>query len=83
MEITLEKLRDLSVKAEEWSCRYDIEKEIYEDFLKEHEKVHKFIEDNPTHFASEKEHNEACCLSSFIIVCLLARINEINDSEDS
>lgn len=70
MEISLEKLRELSVKVEEWACRYDIEK------------VHKFIEENPAHFQSNKKHNEAYCLSGFIIICLLARLNEISDSEE-
>ena len=78
---TLE-LKALSVKVLEWVNRYDIEKSFYEDLFKEHEKNQKFIEDNPAHFHSKKEYDEACCLSAFIIICLLARINEINSSCD-
>lgn len=80
-EVTLAQLKDLSVKVEEWSGRYDIEKSVYEDLYLEHVKVHQFIENNPAHFKSNEEHNEAFCLSGYISICLLSRINEFNDNE--
>lgn len=80
--ISLEKLKELSIKVEEWANRYDIEKSFYEDLYSEHVKTHKFIETNPTYFQSKKDHTEALCLSGYISLCLLARINEINETED-
>lgn len=62
--------------------RYDIEKSVYEDLYREHEKVHQFIEKNPSYFQSKEEHNAAFCLSGYIIICLLARINEMNEFDD-
>ena len=60
MEISLEKLRELSVKVEEWGCRYDIEKAVYEDFLKELMRLgrlqkHLFVEGKRT---GDKEYAE-------------------------
>jgi hypothetical protein len=75
-EITLVKLKELSIKVEEWISRYDIEKSVYEDLCKEHQEISKFIEENPGHFQSKKEHTEAICTNSYIIICLMARIGE-------
>ncbi len=81
-EITLTALKELSVKVEEWVGRYDIERSVFEELYRAHEKVHQYIESNPAHFQSKEEHNEAFCLSGYISICLLARINEINESDD-
>lgn len=81
-EISLTRLKELSAKVEDWVNRYDIEKTVYEDLYRKHERVHRLIEDNPTHFQSKEEHNEACCISGYINICLLARINEMNESDD-
>lgn len=77
-EITLAQPKELSVKVEDWGGRYDIEKNVYEDLYLEHGKVHQFIENNPAHFQSM----EAFCLSGYIIICLLVRINEMSESDD-
>lgn len=81
-EITLASLKELSVKVEEWTDRYDVEESVYRDLLLECEGIQRFIGDNPAHFQSQEEHNEAYCLSCYIIICLLARINEMNESDD-
>lgn len=82
LEITLLELKKLSVKVEELVSRYDIDRIVYEDLYREHERVHLFIENNLAHFQSKEEHGEAFCLSSYIGICLLARINEINESDN-
>ncbi len=78
--VSLEQLKELSNKVEELVNRYDVAKEVYEDLYQEQLTVHRYIEENPGAFKSKDNYAEAYCLNGYIILCLLARINECNDN---
>lgn len=69
----------LTSKVEELIYRDDVLQNVIADFLKGHELVHHFILANKDHYMNAEEHTEAICLSSYVMICLLTRINELNE----
>lgn len=79
-EISIARLKELSVKVEGWVNRYDIDKSFYEDLYDAQISVRSHIVAHENTYKSPHEYDAMLCLSSYIIVCLLSRINEINET---